>query len=154
MAQAQAEEITCADDYGTTFPCPEGKVPAGKEAIFMDNGNGTVTDLRNNMIWEKGANQANYTWKDGVAYCEGLELAGENNWRLPSLEELEKITEFGRSQNVINPIFSCHEGNYWTATPHAASPGEYSTIGYFNAVSGAYPAEAAKLIRCVLTPAP
>jgi hypothetical protein len=69
-------------------------------ARFLDNGNGTVTDIRTGLIWLKNANPCGQkNWADANAYCSSLasgqagltdgSVAGQ--WRLPSKAELEGI---------------------------------------------------------------
>ncbi|MCZ6794290.1 MAG: DUF1566 domain-containing protein [Planctomycetota bacterium] len=31
----------------------------------------------------------------GAAYCENVELAGHDDWRLPNVRELESIADYG-----------------------------------------------------------
>ena len=50
---------------------------------------GTVTIER--LEWMAASSGENLKWPDAVAYCEGLELGGRDDWRLPSLAELEGL---------------------------------------------------------------
>jgi Protein of unknown function (DUF1566) len=73
-------------------------------APFTDNNDGTVTDTRTNLSWQKCNNGQNYAggactgtiraleWKSALTYCRNLGLAGKN-WRLPSLNELKSLTD-------------------------------------------------------------
>ncbi len=142
-------EAKCSDEYGSIFPCPDGIIPDDKKAVFMDNGDGTITDLRNNMLWERGDDQTPRTWMEAMAYCEELELGGKSDWSLPTNDDLQTITEFGRSQNVMNEIFKYRQGNYWTATPHSTGLDQYLTIGFFDADSNAHQKETPHFVRCV-----
>ena len=150
-APAFAEDPLCSDEYGATFPCPFGSAPAGKKAIYMDLRDGSVTDLRADFTWEKGDDKTRRSWQEAVDYCDSLELGGKDNWRLPTNQELLTITEYGRSQNVMNEIFSYVEGNYWTATPHPGETDRYLTIGYFDSDSNAHPVSSTHLVRCIST---
>lgn len=144
----QAGEEKCADEYSTIFPCPGGQVPAGKTALFMDQDNGVVTDLRTEMVWERGDDKKTHTWNEANSYCDALVLGDRDNWRLPTYEELDSITEFGRSQNVMNEIFAYQTGNYWTSTAHGSEE-QYRTIGYFDADSNAHSVASDLLVRCI-----
>jgi hypothetical protein len=65
---------------------------------FLDNGDGTVTDCRTNLIWLKDANCKGQLWLwkdfvDGLAVGEcGLSDGSEvGSWRIPSLNEMKRI---------------------------------------------------------------
>jgi len=125
------------------------KTGSGKAAIYKDNGDDTVTDLRNGWVWQKAGNITAETHLTSNQYCTDLELANLSDWRMPDEDELKIIVDYGRSQNIINPAFSCQEGNYWTATPHKKDADEYQTIGFFVADSNAYPSDATHFVRCI-----
>jgi hypothetical protein len=69
-------------------------------ARFLDNGNGTVTDIRTGLVWLKNANPCGQkNWADASTYCSSL-ASGQagltdgsvtGQWRLPSKAELEGI---------------------------------------------------------------
>jgi hypothetical protein len=74
--------------------------PAFSAFNFVDNGDGTVIDMRTGLIWLKNANPCGQKdWYDAMAYCSslavgtaGLTDASEaGQWRLPSKEELQGI---------------------------------------------------------------
>ena len=77
---SQTQEVRCVrgDGYQTT-----------KE--FVDNGDGTVTDAGLGLQWQQGDASVNYS-EEAPAYCEGLSLAGYDDWRLPNVKELESLT--------------------------------------------------------------
>jgi len=72
-----------------------------KESDYKDNGDGTVTDMKNKLIWMKCSfGQKNFTscsgdadrlnWKKAGKTCQNFKLAGKK-WRLPSLSELKTL---------------------------------------------------------------
>ena len=49
--------------------------------------------------------------KPPLTYCESLDTAGINDWRLPNVKELQSIVDYSRSPDTsnsaaIDPIFS------------------------------------------------
>ena len=115
-------------------PGDDADVGAGGALSYRDNGDGTVTDIRTGLTWEKKTDanvNDNYTWSDAFAYVAALNamnggagLAGHNDWRLPNVRELLSIVDYGRSNPSIHPVFGPTAGvlNYvmfWSSTSWA-----------------------------------
>jgi len=67
-------------------------------APFIENGDGTVTDRGNRLMWQKMDSyqelKKGLNWYDAVVYVENkntLKFAGHDDWRLPTLEELNQL---------------------------------------------------------------
>jgi len=112
---------------------------------FIDNDDGTITDLNNGLIWQKNDNGDGLIWEDALNYCENLELAGYNDWRLPNSKELQSIVDYTRCPDItdsaaIDPIFGIssinNEGGeidypfFWTSTTHIAYPNNGASAAY------------------------
>ena len=112
---------------------------------FVDNGDGTVTDLATGLTWQKADSGVGMNWKDALAYAEDLELAGKSDWRLPSAKELHSIVDYTRSLQATNspaidPVFICSsivtpDGKknypyYWTSTSHLDGQKPYRNAVY------------------------
>ena len=54
---------------------------------FVDNGDGTVTDTKRGVMWQKGDNGKEVTFEDAQRYCRTLQLGGYDGWRLPRADE-------------------------------------------------------------------
>jgi len=84
---------------------------------FIDNNDGTITDIKTNLMWEKFGNKNTVIWDEAVKYCEELRLNGYTNWRLPTMEELTSIGCADYSP-AIDPAFdiliSVWHWPYWT----------------------------------------
>ena len=100
---------------------------------FVDNGDGTITDLSTGLMWQKEDSKQGMNWENALAHAENLNLAGYNDWRLPNAKELQSIVDYSRSPSThnsaaIDPIFQItsiiDEGGdknypfYWTSTTH------------------------------------
>ena len=66
----------------------------GTQASFTDNGDGTVTDNVTGLIWQQIPVSETMSWAEAEEYCESLELAGYDNWRVPTAKELFGISDF------------------------------------------------------------
>ena len=65
---------------------------------FKDNNNGTVTDESTGLVWQKGDSfhdlKKSLNWYDALEYVtlkNSQKFAGHDDWRLPSLEELNNL---------------------------------------------------------------
>ena len=62
-------------------------------SVVVDNGDGTITDTATGLMWQK--DYANYqTWSGALDYCETLNLAGYDDWRVPNRNELHSLVEY------------------------------------------------------------
>jgi hypothetical protein len=109
--------------------------------LFVDNGDGTISDLATGLMWMKydsGAFRTGPTgdgrmdWLSSMKYCENLHFAGHDDWRLPDAKQLHSIVDYNRCPDVTNspaidPMFECTPivnmaglqdwSDYWTSTP-------------------------------------
>jgi hypothetical protein len=54
--------------------------------------------------WALETNGGYIPWPDAVAYCDGLEQAGRDDWRLPSLAELERLHDSEAEAGIRAPF--------------------------------------------------
>ena len=96
---------------------------------FGDNGDGTISDTRANMMWKKDDSFKEFgygiNWFEAQDYCEILnekKFAGYEDWRLPSGEEAKSAFSFTQSntdkdgaETHISDLFEPGGGhNTWT----------------------------------------
>ncbi len=108
------------------------------ENEFVDNGDGTVTDLATGLMWMQDDSGEGMDWYEALEYAEDLEFAGYDDWYLPNAKELQSIVDYSRSpattdSAAIDPVFDVteitDEGDdtnypfYWTSTTHAKDTG-------------------------------
>ncbi len=102
------------------------------ENNFVDNGDGTISDIATGLMWAKDDNGEGVEWIKALPYAEGAKLAGYSDWRLPNVKELQSIVDYSRAPSsrgveaAIDPIFNCTPfvneadnddyGYYWTGT--------------------------------------
>lgn len=109
-----------------------GNVDYGKNN-FVDNGDGTITDLATGLMWLQEDSKEAMLWQDALAYGEAFTFAGYSDWKVPDAKELQSIVDYSRSlatsnSAAIDPMFSSSiivdEGGhinypfYWSSTTH------------------------------------
>ncbi len=76
------------------------------------------TDPASGLTWTTADNGSAATYSQAVYYCKNLSLGGHKDWRLPEIDELQKL--FGGPANsagfhVLGPIKLT--GWQWNSTP-------------------------------------
>ena len=142
-------QTQCYDVAGNVITCPvEGQPLHGQDAqyqgaapAYLDNGNGTITDLNTGLMWMRATADANgdgtidsndrITWQAAIDYCAGTIFAGHGDWRLPTKFELQSIVDYGRYGPSINPVFISLSSYYCSATTLTRNTA-YAWYIYFN----------------------
>jgi hypothetical protein len=100
---------------------------------FIEKGNGTITDDRTGLVWQRATPAKMYTWEEALTYCNKLILAGYNDWRLPDVNELQSIADYDRHDPSIDSIFSgTVPSNYWTSTTNPNNPSSAWNVSFSN----------------------
>jgi len=112
---------------------------------FVDNNDGTVTDLSTNLMWHTSDSAEGMNWEDALNYCESSTTAKFVDWRLPNAKELQYVVDYSRSPDAtsspaLDPIFETteitNEANqddypfFWTGTTHIRSDESGSNAVY------------------------
>jgi hypothetical protein len=134
------------------FRLVRGNKDYGKNK-FVDNKDGTVTDVATRLMWQKADSGRGMDWEMALRYAENLTLGGHEDWRLPNAKELQSIVDYSRSPQTsdsaaIDPVFKTTviqdpEGNkqypyFWTSTTHLEGINPYDSAVYiaFGAAQG------------------
>jgi uncharacterized caspase-like protein len=102
--------------YNGEFCNPNGEF----ENSYQDNGDGTVTDRRTGLMWQKDGSPGVVDWNEAGAYVETLNrdrFAGHAGWRLPTVEELASLMERSwlNDDLFLAPVFSPALKYCWSA---------------------------------------
>ncbi len=97
--------------------------------IFVrDNIEKVVVDTKRHLMWQDDDAAANtkIDWESSLSYCENLNLAGFDDWRMPNIHEFETIVDKNRINPAVDVSFqSGYLGFYWSST----------TISYTSAIN-------------------
>jgi len=155
-AAAQGQRVRtgqtdCWDSSDVLTPCAgtgqDGDTLTGLTVSFTDNGDGTITDNRTGLVWEKLARDGSiheysteYTWHTAATKIAALNggggFAGYTDWRLPNISELQSLANFGAMAPAVDAPFhtgciaactvttcSCTQfSRYWSATSRQDNP--------------------------------
>jgi hypothetical protein len=155
-------QTTCWDTNGNVIACSgtgqDGQIQAGGALAYVDNGDGTISDLNTHLMWEKKSqdgsihDQSNvYPWADAFGtFIGGLNanggFAGHTDWRLPNVKELQSIINYQNVDPAVSAAFnvncapgctvttcSCTQsGLYWSATSYVPGPFVAWVVGFLN----------------------
>lgn len=118
---------------------------------YVDNGDGTVTDTSTGLTWQQDTLEEAFTWEQALAYCEGLSLGGHEDWRLPSINELRSLANYGRYNPSMDTTFFPNAVSllYWSSTTYASNAA--NAWGIFFLTGGGYSANkgSLRLVRAV-----
>jgi hypothetical protein len=133
---------------------------------FKDNNNGTVTDESTGLVWQKGDSfhdlKKSLNWYDALEYVtlkNSQKFAGHNDWRLPSLKELNNLWQSsGKVKSKddetlgLAPEFQKGGSYYiWTGEERGLDHAWYFGLGqkenYFNLKDLADLEQGAKMVR-------
>lgn len=115
-------ETRVCHDTKDTVTCPS--TPDGQDGDYEINvpvysaNDETVTDPITGLVWERNPNYVQTVKADAIAHCEGLTLAGADDWRLPTRLELTSLADAGRVGPPWPTVFEGIPGNsfFWTST--------------------------------------
>lgn len=75
-----------------------------------------VKDTATKLVWQHKY-VANKTWEEALEYCENLEYAGYDDWRLPNRNELLSLEYSGYTYDIgVTTFPDMPEQNFWSST--------------------------------------
>lgn len=85
---------------------------------FTDNGNETITDNFTGLTWQKIQSSTTLSWEEALLSAGSSTTAGNTDWRLPDIRELQSLNDPTLSKPSFNKTFfpNCISGNYWSST--------------------------------------
>jgi hypothetical protein len=113
-----------------------------------------VTDNVTGLMWQDDSEAKTVTrnWQGVKDYCDGLTLGGYSDWRLPAVEELESIVDYGRQYPSINPVFvnvTTNDTYYWSSTSVSGSTNDAWFVNFYDGYVDDYNKNYNYYVRCV-----
>src|SRR5690606_30778572 len=122
---------------------------------YVDNGDGTITDTRTGLMWEKLSDDGSihdqdngYTWGNvgpaKIAVLNSSSFAGHSDWRLPNAAELHSLINLGTVLPAVDAPFnsgcvpgctvttcSCTPSTlHWTSTTSTNNPSDAWVVDF------------------------
>lgn len=135
----QTGQTTCWDRSGNQIACAgtgqDGELRRGEPRAYRDNLDGTITDLRVALTWEKLGDDGSihdrdflHDWDQAFAKIDDLNrppcFAGFCDWRLPNRSELLTLVDLGKRNPAVSPYFdSCT--SHCSAVRCSCTPSSY-----------------------------
>ncbi len=101
-------------------------VPAAAEDRFVNNGDGTITDLQSGLMWEKAVAPLKKNVDGAVQYTRECCLGDHRDWRLPTRDEL-----FALGKVCQTPLMRVRYGEYLTASGGIEEGGGVFVVGIY-----------------------
>ncbi len=127
FSRIKTGQTTSYNDYD------DANLSRGITQAYTDNSNGTITDNNTALIWQQEDDNNTYTHADAISYCEDLYLGSSEDWRLPTIDELVSLTDKGRTNPAINPLFTnTNTSLYWSFSSYAFNSSRAWGVNFSN----------------------
>lgn len=64
-----------------------------------------ATVVIDSLMWARATNGDDIRWPAAIEYCAALELAGHDDWRLPTMAELESLHDPDADYGIRAPFY-------------------------------------------------
>ena len=108
--------------------------------------------LMEKLEWQdtKETAKVKRTWDEAKNYCEELSLLGQDDWRLPSIKELQTIIAPNRKKPAIKKKFKHTKNkNYWSSTPYIKGNHESWSVNFYRGYTQKKEVAIPYYVRCV-----
>jgi hypothetical protein len=127
--------------------------PSNSPSSFVTNDDGTVTDMRNGLVWQETADSGTYTWDAAQTFCDDLELGRRRDWRLPARAELESLVDFAHAQTEASIDPDVFPGTpldwFWSSSTYVGDDANAWTVVFDHGNTFHTPKTRASHVRCV-----
>lgn len=109
----------------------------------------TWTDPETSLEWQM-VSPGQMTWHEACGYAASLLLAGREDWRLPTVQELESLLDRTRYRPVMREEVPFRdEKSYWSSTTFTDRTNNAWIVMYDGAYVLSYPKGNRYHVRCV-----
>lgn len=122
--------------------CATGAPFVAPNSRYTNNGNGTITDSQTGLMWKQcsegqsgpdcSGTPSLLRWAESRTTAADSEFADFDDWRLPTVDELEGLVETACQEPAINEsVFAgTYSGGYWTSSSHPMDDDYYWYVDF------------------------
>lgn len=125
--------------------CNNAIVATTPTSRFVDNGNGTVTDIATGLTWKRCSegqiwngttctgSATTLAWQGALQAGNDAVFAGTSDWRLPNKNELASLVENQCNSPAINEaVFPAtpSSSHFWSSSPYAGGSDDAWGVGF------------------------
>ena len=124
-AHAKTETVSAGGERPVHVRCVAGASVTGTGPALAENGDGTVTDRRTGLTWQKIGPAKPMTWEEALRACDALKATSRGPWRLPNIKELRSLSDDAKIRPSLDRKFfpEAKAANYWSSTTQSNRPG-------------------------------
>ena len=102
--------------------------------MFVDNGNGTVSDTDTGLMWKQDHEEGTYPFDEACGLKS--DCAGFDDWRLPTIDELNSLVDRSRVNPAIDVTAfpSTPYIWFWSSSPYAGSEFTAWRVSFYGGV--------------------
>ncbi len=125
--------------------------PETRFTVTGELGIEVVVDNQTGLEWV-GGDVSSMTWDDALDFCEGLDYAGHEDWRLPDFNQLSSLVDY-ELESPATEMPETSNAPHWSSTTRIEFPdqGEAIQFSYGSWTSG-LKSGALFEVRCVRRP--
>ena len=112
-----------------------------------------LVDNKTGLMWQdnSAAKYAMKDWQGAMTFCQSLQLAGHNDWRLPTVKELESVIDMSENNPAVKNSFKNvgDSGYYWSSTEDESDEASARMMNFKRAYDYINYKTYKRYIRCV-----
>lgn len=131
------------------------ELPEGSFSISQtESAEKVVVDSTTGLMWQKNYASGTYNWQAALKYCEDLNYAGYDDWRLPNKNELTSLLDLDKTEAPYSTFPDMPKNRFWSSSTRVDSKFESAWVvmfaeGYVSGVSKANADNNTYSVRCV-----
>ena len=140
-AAASCDDLAGFDGPSDVPPGQDGRFTAGCPTAGRFEVDGpVVVDNCTGLTWQRTPSSSQRTWVDALVFARNLELGDFDDWRLPNVNELLSLVDYGRTGPALDPVFDVpsdddvsapNAHDFWTSTSANSSPVSVAWVVHF-----------------------
>jgi hypothetical protein len=120
-------------------------------SVLWANNSDVYMDTRTGILWQdnKDAKSIKQDWSGAKSYCKDLSLSGYSDWHLPSINELETLSNDDKSSPaIISGIKNIISSFYWSSSANVNNAKSAWYVYFGNGSSNSSNKDYKSYVRC------